>query len=820
MPLRQTVFNYGAAYWWAIYLEGVDVSWLPKIRVAKHPYYESGHVQKIAGETFTEPKMWWMVGHRRWLSRRIQRRIQTHPLMTILLVSCVFLTTVSAQNTPPYRSDSGKPPQEFAIEPADRTAIVGKPAVLPCRVLNKVGTLQWTRDGFGLGSDRELRGFPRYTMVGSDDEGDFSLQIGSVSLDDDALFQCQVGAADGVKGIRSRNAAFTVYVPPEPPKIVQGDFLRTTAGMTVELTCESHAGKPPAELTWLDGDGNVVSDEVEYTTQLLGDNKRANAALKWTLTPRREHDGKTFTCRSENPALTQPLTARITLEVKYPPEITLKVSSDKIMEGDSVKFTCESVANPADVSIKWQRNDEVIAGDHTTTYEISRVTREYNKDTISCEVSNAVGTTKSTHTLNVLYGPVFRSTIEDVAADLGSSVSLNCDVEGNPKPEVVWTVEGSDAVLSTNSRLVIPQLTLDRAGRYTCRATVVGFAEISTDVLVFIKGPPRVQSPRIQYGLEGEIVRLECIIASVPHPTRTQWSRNSQHVDIDNNDGYEIAEEPIPGGVKNVLIIHNADEDDFGQYNCSVWNTFGQDSMIILLKKQKSMPMLIILAAVIGGIVFIVSVTIVIILCLRRKSVVKDNEDEKKTKQSSGDSASSGDSDFKAEIRTASSLSNNEHDRSWEENSDRPDNNHIFKYNPNDYTETNFPPKPESQVNNGYIPYVDYTRDYTPPAVPPTGGALYGSPPLSLSDLSHPVVDPRFRAGYANPYLRNSVSTLPPPPTQGGVFMTSTWAGHHSPTAQGQQASSQQAVPNGGRYITAQPQSQSHLKPGTLATHV
>ncbi|GIY24709.1 irregular chiasm C-roughest protein [Caerostris extrusa] len=240
------------------------------------------------------------------------------------------------------------------------------------------------------------------------------------------------------------------------PKIVQGDFLRTTAGMTVELTCESHAGKPKAELTWLDGEGNVVTDDIEYTTQLLGDDKRANAALKWTLTPRREHDGKTFTCRSENPALTQPLHARISLEVKYPPEITLKVSSDKIMEHDNVKFTCEAVANPGDVNIKWQRNDEVIVGDHSTTYTITRVTREYNKDTISCEVSNAVGTTKSTHTLNVLYGPVFRSTIENVAADIGSEVTLSCDVDGNPKPDTVWTFEGSDAVLSTQSKLVIP----------------------------------------------------------------------------------------------------------------------------------------------------------------------------------------------------------------------------------------------------------------------------------------------------------------------------------------------------------------------------
>ncbi|PRD33165.1 UNVERIFIED_CONTAM: rst [Trichonephila clavipes] len=148
-----------------------------------------------------------------------------------------------------------------------------------------------------------------------------------------------------------------------------------------------------------------------------------------------------------------------------PPEITLKVSSDKIMENDNVKFTCEAVANPADVNIKWQRNDEVIPGDHSTTYTIPRVT----------------------------HGPVFRSTIENVAADIGSEVTLNCDVDGNPKPDTVWTFEGSDAVLSTQSKLVIPQLTLDRAGRYTCRATVVGFAEISTDVLVFIKGKFDVQ---------------------------------------------------------------------------------------------------------------------------------------------------------------------------------------------------------------------------------------------------------------------------------------------------------------------------------------
>ena len=45
--------------------------------------------------------------------------------------------------------------------------------VLYFRVVRKVGHLQWTKDGFGLGTDRDLHGFSRYQMIGSDDEGNF-----------------------------------------------------------------------------------------------------------------------------------------------------------------------------------------------------------------------------------------------------------------------------------------------------------------------------------------------------------------------------------------------------------------------------------------------------------------------------------------------------------------------------------------------------------------------------------------------------------------------------------------------------------------------
>lgn len=71
----------------------------------------------------------------------------------------------------PVESEELGPKQSFLREPFDQVAKVGEHVTLPCRVVNKQGVLQWTRDDFGLGSDRLLEGFKRYIMTGSDEEG-------------------------------------------------------------------------------------------------------------------------------------------------------------------------------------------------------------------------------------------------------------------------------------------------------------------------------------------------------------------------------------------------------------------------------------------------------------------------------------------------------------------------------------------------------------------------------------------------------------------------------------------------------------------------
>jgi hypothetical protein len=239
----------------------------------------------------------------------------------------------------------------------------------------------------------------------------------------------------------------------------------------------------------LDSEGNTVTKGISYSTQPLSDGKRSNAVSKWIFVASKEFDGKTLTCRSENPALKQPAKASIRLEVKYAPEVQLKITSAQTIVGEDIEITCEATGNPNQLLYKWFKNDEIIIGDHDKSLVLQKVTKEMNGQVISCEVSNTVGSGKAKHTLDISYGPSFKSAMESVyGAELGQDVRLKCEVDGNPKPEITWLMLGSSNVLNTGSELTIKQMTTEKVGKYICRASVKGFPEISAQLFVFIKG--------------------------------------------------------------------------------------------------------------------------------------------------------------------------------------------------------------------------------------------------------------------------------------------------------------------------------------------
>ena len=63
----------------------------------------------------------------------------------------------------------------FLESPRDVSVLQGHVAVLKCKVTHSGVTVQWSMNGFALGVDREVEGFPRYSYIGRAWKGEFSL---------------------------------------------------------------------------------------------------------------------------------------------------------------------------------------------------------------------------------------------------------------------------------------------------------------------------------------------------------------------------------------------------------------------------------------------------------------------------------------------------------------------------------------------------------------------------------------------------------------------------------------------------------------------
>ncbi|KAG8322367.1 hypothetical protein J6590_024714 [Homalodisca vitripennis] len=302
-------------------------------------------------------------------------------------------------------------------------------------------------------------------------------------------------------------------------------------------------------------------------------------------------------------------------------------NGSRLVEGQDVRLMCSATANPPDITYRWFVNNQLVLDDPTTELVLKNISQAHHKSVVRCEVHNLVGKSEESETLDVGYGPRFRIKPYSVQADVGASVTLTCDVDGNPAPNIVWIHEDSgrrgnvltltwEQVVSTSPNLTV-NVAPDTAGRYFCRATVPGFPDVRAEATIYMKGPPTIVSHRTQYGIPGDNIRLECSAFSIPTPQKVVWSFKGE--DVGSDLAYSVLEDQITEGIKSTLIIRDSRQEHFGIYNCTVSNPYGSDIVEITLKAQKSFPLHSTLIGVMGGIVVFVAVTTVLILCQRTR---------------------------------------------------------------------------------------------------------------------------------------------------------------------------------------------------------
>ena len=72
--------------------------------------------------------------------------------------------------------------EQFIIEPQDAVVSRGQSHTLHCTVEDRIGEVQWLRNGFGFGPGVELEGFPRYHIERDDQRGKLSYCFSSWSF--------------------------------------------------------------------------------------------------------------------------------------------------------------------------------------------------------------------------------------------------------------------------------------------------------------------------------------------------------------------------------------------------------------------------------------------------------------------------------------------------------------------------------------------------------------------------------------------------------------------------------------------------------------
>ncbi|XP_068081758.1 neural cell adhesion molecule 2 [Anabrus simplex] len=204
-----------------------------------------------------------------------------------------------------------------------------------------------------------------------------------------------------------------------------------------EVSCESAGSRPPAVITWYKGKRQL---------RRVKEETRENVTVSdLSFVPTTEDDGKSITCRAENPNITGAfLESSWKIDVVFPPIVSLllgiTLNPDDIKEGDDVYFECHVKANPPWRKLSWLHNGVVL--NHNTSARVIRsnqslvlqkVTRQ-SAGKYVCVASNTEGETASNElALRVKYAPTCsQERILVVGASRAESLDIACQVETDP----------------------------------------------------------------------------------------------------------------------------------------------------------------------------------------------------------------------------------------------------------------------------------------------------------------------------------------------------------------------------------------------------
>lgn len=215
-------------------------------------------------------------------------------------------------------------------------------------------------------------------------------------------------------------------------------------------------------------------------------------------------------------------------------------------------------------------------------YEIVfRPIQETDAGTIKCEITNTEGQIFKLAELRIYSPPYITYITQDVYAQAGRQVILECKADGYPKPSVKWSRLGEMSAVLYSETFEITSVSREDRGTYRCfaenltpinkiRQTAEAFVTLTIDF------PPTItcdtyniyQVPNIHADAE-----VTCTVEGYPlNNVRWYFSQKDFNIETEiTSDQYHKVETiASPDSIKSVLIIRNVNDDHFGDYSIKV----------------------------------------------------------------------------------------------------------------------------------------------------------------------------------------------------------------------------------------------------------
>ncbi|XP_075909769.1 nectin 1a-like isoform X2 [Petromyzon marinus] len=343
--------------------------------------------------------------------------------------------------------------------------------------------------GYYIDNDTDFYGRLDFTNFTSE-LSDGSIHIEDLNLRDEGDFNCTfVTFLSSVATI-----SLTVNAPPNVSMELNPSQLVDGMGLVNVATCVAQEGKPAASITWSglhQGSSNETMKEEP--------DSMVTVRSRYWLEPTYESHGQTLTCKVEHPALQSPVEYSTTLNIHFPPNVSLELNPSQLVEGMRLVTVATCVAregHPA-ASITWSGLHQGSSSETTETELDGKVTvrSEYRMEpthesqgrTLTCGVEHPAlepPLVELSTTLDIHYKP--NVSIAGYDGDWyvdKEAASLTCEVDANPNiMHYLWDrQEGSmpnGTVVSGNSLSFERPLVESDSGSFSCWANnSVGWGE-------------------------------------------------------------------------------------------------------------------------------------------------------------------------------------------------------------------------------------------------------------------------------------------------------------------------------------------------------